>query len=84
MKIYSKEDLNNLQSDAKETVLKAEKTFIVFGEGLEQKAILLFDVLEGNDFFVDTEEEEEVGEVKEEPEEEPKKEVKKRGRKAKK
>jgi len=45
MKIYTKEDLNNLQSGDKETVLKAEKTFITFGEGLSVTAIRLDEVI---------------------------------------
>ena len=46
MKIYTHEDLNNLQSGDKETVLKAEKTFITIGEGIAVKAIRFSDMME--------------------------------------
>lgn len=45
MKVYSREDLNNLNSSQKETVLKAEKTFIVSGEGADIKAFCLADLV---------------------------------------
>jgi hypothetical protein len=45
MKVYLKDDLNNLNSSQKETVLKAEKTFIVSGEGADLKAFCLADLV---------------------------------------
>jgi len=45
MKIYTKTELDNMQSGSKENVFRAEKTFITLGDGPEVKAILLSDVV---------------------------------------
>ena len=45
MKIYTKEDLNNLRTDEKETILVAEKSYITFGSGDATIAFKLSEVI---------------------------------------